>query len=414
MIAEDNDLIRCIDASWSTDSLVVLKGWVLSKTEPIHGMEICIDGVQMPVSWHPRPDVLATYPGYDGADCGFVVEIPKITRHDATFKLATNGSTLLRTLSIEGANPTVAPGFSDASTLFNEFVQKVNAERLRVLEIGSRVVVRGSSSKRSLFPNAASYTGFDYYPDENTDVVGDAHHLSQYFGEQKFDAVFSCFVFEHLAMPWLVAREINKVLKVGGLTFHTTHNAWPIHEEPWDFWRFSDEALKVLFSPALGFQVIKAGYFEPVRMHFAESNPGRGIEGLSMGNAFSGVAILASKAAECEQERFHWRISVEEALGRESQYPRPAEVLPKETAALLTAPVLALEDHQLDPWGNVQSPEPRSQEHQETVQRLRKRIKTLRAKLEASENEIAAMKTSKFWQIRSYWMKLKARFVGNS
>lgn len=116
----------------------------------------------------------------------------------------------------------------------------------------------------------------------------------------------------------------------------------------------------------------------------------------------------------CEQERFHWRISVEKALRRESQYPRSAEVLPQEAAALPTAPVLALEDHQLDPWGNVRSPEPRLQEHQETVQRLRKRIKTLRAKLEASENEIAAMKTSKFWQIRSYWMKLKARFVGNS
>lgn len=47
------------------------------------------------------------------------------------------------------------------------------------------------------------------------------------------------------------------------------------------------------------------------------------------------------------------------------------------------------------------------QEYQETIQRLRKRVKNLKTKLENSEKEIAAMKTSKFWQIRSQWLKLK-------
>ncbi|MBD1852264.1 methyltransferase domain-containing protein [Leptolyngbya sp. FACHB-711] len=46
-------------------------------------------------------------------------------------------------------------------------------------------------------------------------------------------------------------------------------------------------------------------------------------------------------------------------------------------------------------------------EHQETIQRLRKRVKNLKIKLEDSENQIKAMKTSKFWKLRSQWLKLK-------
>lgn len=419
MIFEDENLILCIDVSWSTDSIVVLQGWVLGKTESVQEMEICIDGAQMPVQFHPRPDVQAAYPAYSSANCGFNAEIPRVARYDATFKVATSSSTLLRTLCFSGENLTCSHGFSDASTLFDEFVQKVNTDRLRVLEIGSRVVVSGSSSKRSLFSNAASYTGFDYYPDDNTDVIGDAHQISNYFGDQKFDAVFSCFVLEHLAMPWLVVKEINKLLEVGGLTFHTTHNAWPIHEYPWDFWRFSDQALKVLFSPPLGFEVVKAGYFEPVRMHFLESDPGRGLQGLPMGQAFSGVSILAAKTAECDQNQFHWNMSVEAALGNDSQYPQPAQDSSRNPSVNRTVPAIDLTDRRIDPWGNVRSQEQpsnkfQSQELQDRVQRLRQRVQNLKSKLEASENEIAAMKSSKFWQLRSRWIKLKTKFLGHS
>ncbi|MEP0956670.1 sulfotransferase family protein [Leptolyngbya sp. FACHB-1515] len=56
----------------------------------------------------------------------------------------------------------------------------------------------------------------------------------------------------------------------------------------------------------------------------------------------------------------------------------------------------------------------RLRKQQDTIQRLRKRVKNLEAKLEASENEVVAMKTSKFWQLRSHWMKLKAKFPRNS
>ena len=41
--------------------------------------------------------------------------------------------------------------------------------------------------------------------------------------EEKFDIIYSSACFEHFAMPWVVAIEIAKLLKVGGIVFVETH-----------------------------------------------------------------------------------------------------------------------------------------------------------------------------------------------
>ena len=143
-----------------------------------------------------------------------------------------------------------------------------NKEGIRVLEVGSREVT-GPSHIRKIF-DKAEYIGFDYYPGKNVDVVGDAHKLSEYFkDDEKFDLIVSFACFEHFAMPWIVAPEIAKILKVGGTLFVETHFSYKSHERPWHFFQFSDIALKVLFSDALGFECIEAGMSNPMVGRFS-------------------------------------------------------------------------------------------------------------------------------------------------
>jgi len=143
-----------------------------------------------------------------------------------------------------------------------------NKPGMRVLEIGAREVT-GKSQARQGFA-AAEYVGFDYYPGDNVDVVGDAHKLSSYFNEgEKFDLIYSSACFEHFAMPWLVATEIAKLLKVDGIVFVETHFSYSSHERPWHFFQFSDMALRVLFSEALGFECIEAGVSNPIVGRFS-------------------------------------------------------------------------------------------------------------------------------------------------
>ena len=142
-----------------------------------------------------------------------------------------------------------------------------NRKGVRILEIGSREVT-GKSDARNRFANA-EYVGFDFYPGTNVDVVGDAHKLSSYFVDQQFDIIYSSAVSEHLAMPWLVATEIIKLLKLGGIIFIETHFSYGSHEKPWHFFQFSDMALKVLFSPGLGIECIEAGASNPMVGRFS-------------------------------------------------------------------------------------------------------------------------------------------------
>jgi len=139
---------------------------------------------------------------------------------------------------------------------------------MRVLEVGSREVT-GKSNARQNF-SQATYIGFDYYPGPNVDVVGDAHKLSAYFSPgEKFDIIYTSACFEHFAMPWRVAAEISKLLKLGGLVFVETHFSYASHERPWHFFQFSDMALRVLFPRAMGIECIEAGMSNPIVGRFS-------------------------------------------------------------------------------------------------------------------------------------------------
>ena len=152
---------------------------------------------------------------------------------------------------------------------WKSYIGQLNkGDGLRVLEIGSREVT-GPSMAREQFANA-KYIGFDYYAGRNVDVVGDVHHLSSYFKDcERFDIIYTCACFEHFAMPWIVAEEISKMLKVGGMLYVTTHFSFKSHERPWNFFQFSDMGLRVLFSSSLGFECIEAGMSTPMIGRFS-------------------------------------------------------------------------------------------------------------------------------------------------
>ncbi len=194
-----------------------------------------------------------------------------------------------------------------------------NKPGMRILEIGSREVT-GASEARSKF-SRATYVGFDYYAGENVDVVGDAHRLASYFeGQEKFDIIYSSSCFEHFAMPWQVATEISKLLKVGGLVFVETHFAFSSHERPWHFFHFTDAALKVLFSEALGFECLEAGMSNPIVGRFSSLSDAylrnKPVVGLYCHSEYLGRKVR-------EAQGFDWQtVSLDELVG-ETQYPAP-------------------------------------------------------------------------------------------
>lgn len=201
-----------------------------------------------------------------------------------------------------------------------EYLQKIgNKKGMRILEIGSREVT-GKSAARKVF-SEATYIGFDIYKGKNVDVVGDAHKLSSYFDE-KFDIIYTCACFEHFAMPWVVAEEINKLLKVGGYVFVETHFSFSMHERPWNFFQYSDMGLKVLFSPAMGFECLDAGMSNPIVGMFSsyadEYLRNKPVKGLYCHSSFLGRKTT-------EVEKFCWQNTPLDSLVNKTTYPAPQE-----------------------------------------------------------------------------------------
>jgi hypothetical protein len=191
-----------------------------------------------------------------------------------------------------------------------------NKTGLRVLEIGSRNVT--GANLRNKFSNA-EYIGFDFYDGENVDIVGDAHKLSSYFyNQEKFDLIYSSAVFEHLYMPWLVAIEIQKLLKVGGHVFIETHFSFSSHERPWHFFQFSDMGLRALFNDALGFDLVESGMSNPISGYFAH-NAEDCLKYLPITELYCHSEILCRK--RCEVDFFDWSNVSIDSIVEGTRYP---------------------------------------------------------------------------------------------
>jgi SAM-dependent methyltransferase len=203
---------------------------------------------------------------------------------------------------------------------FKKYVYELgNKQGFRILEIGSREVT-GPSEARGRLHNA-QYVGFDFYPGSNVDVVGDVHQLASYFKEnEKFDLIYSSACFEHFAMPWLVATEIAKLLKVGGFVAIETHFSFGSHERPWNFFQFSDMALRILFSSALGFECIEAGMSNPMIGRFS-ALADKYLRYHPVTGLFCHSEYLGRKVRNVEG--FDWKnVSLVDVVG-ETKYPAP-------------------------------------------------------------------------------------------
>lgn len=126
-----------------------------------------------------------------------------------------------------------------------------------ILELGTkRVDGNPCTMRKAWVPHAGEHIGLDFQEGLDVDVVGDIHELSKVVGENRFDGIISCSTFEHIQYPWVAAVEICRVLKPGGLFFVQTHQSFPLHAFPSDYWRFTEEGLKTLFAEQIGFEVL--------------------------------------------------------------------------------------------------------------------------------------------------------------
>lgn len=117
----------------------------------------------------------------------------------------------------------------------------------RLLDIGC-----GHKPYAPLFlPYVREYVGLDLVESpagNDADVIGSVSALP--FDDASFDTVISTQVIEHVPDPHVMLREIARVLGPGGVVLITAPFAWPLHEVPHDFQRFTRYGLEHLATAA--------------------------------------------------------------------------------------------------------------------------------------------------------------------
>lgn len=120
-----------------------------------------------------------------------------------------------------------------------------------VLELGTMRSNPNVATHHKLWlPDVSTHVKSDVFDGIDVDIVADAHTLEP-FDDNYFDAVIAVSVWEHLARPWIAAEAVHRVLKPNGLVYVATHQTFPIHGYPSDYFRFTTEAMKILFGEPL-------------------------------------------------------------------------------------------------------------------------------------------------------------------
>jgi Methyltransferase domain len=139
-------------------------------------------------------------------------------------------------------------------------------EKFRILELGtkrSKNEVPTNKKHFFTFITNLEYTMTDYQPGYDVDVVCDLHKTNDVFKNKSFDLILSFSTFEHLKYPQLCAHNLMKLLDIRGRIMIQTHQAFPLHGYKYDYYRFSREALKTLFSSKMNFHTITSYFSYP-------------------------------------------------------------------------------------------------------------------------------------------------------
>lgn len=307
-----NDYQFMCDVVAKFQHTLVVRGWFRHDQDWLVSVEIVGPGIlaQLGTVGLEHPSVHRS----DGRGCGFSIDCFRTESgpvpNELEVRFSTSEGNTIDARVLDLASERVAA--DESAALYNAFLESVRAiDNPTIIDVGGRD--RSKFDRRVHFPGC-TYIVVDVLPGANVDIVGDAHELSSMLPAESADAAISAYTFEHLLMPWKAAVELNRVLKPGGLICAMSHQALGLHDPPWDFWRFSENAWSGLFNRYTGFEIVETVMSSPqfiVPFFYAPHNAHA-----ERSAGFEHSVVVARKTGQPEVD---WPVAVSEVI--DTAYP---------------------------------------------------------------------------------------------
>lgn len=126
-----------------------------------------------------------------------------------------------------------------------------------VLEVGSLQI--DDTSLRDLYNQRAEWLGIDLVEGPGVDMLCDITKCDDSLPYDYFGTVICSEVLEHIFDVSSALKQMYRVTRPGGKILVTTLFAFPEHQYPSDYWRFSESCLRQLLEDA-GYQQVATQY----------------------------------------------------------------------------------------------------------------------------------------------------------
>lgn len=133
------------------------------------------------------------------------------------------------------------PHYLARSTIVTALSALVPSVKGRMVDLGSGL----SRGYEGLFKTHVSeYLCIDWQYAENVDICADCYNIP--LPDTSVDTILSTQMLEHLVTPERMLQEAYRLLKPGGNLIVTAPMVWGLHEEPVDFYRYTEYGLRYL------------------------------------------------------------------------------------------------------------------------------------------------------------------------
>lgn len=131
-------------------------------------------------------------------------------------------------------------------TAQQEFINQMSRrERPDILLTGAKPWPGTVAAEYRQHIRNATWFGTDIEGGQGVDIVGDLQAIDKVTA-QRFDGIFCPATLEHIERPWCAVTAMGAALKPGGWLYIQTHQTFPLHGYPSDYFRFSTAALRTL------------------------------------------------------------------------------------------------------------------------------------------------------------------------